>query len=123
MTGMGLEMHLLPETVLQQLASDLDEWVRQQVAPELWPYREMRFELALERLPERLPAEYQDEVRIYYTRLYWANRLVTVARRDLGPDTGLEQWAHTILEHQPDAEVDWDIVEEIFQATDHLSPD
>jgi hypothetical protein len=121
MSWMGVEMHLVPETVLERLAADLDEqWVREHVAPSYWAYREMRFERALAHLPDRLPAEHRDEVRIYYTRLYWARCLVAVARRALGPDAGLEQWAHRILECAPDAEVDWEIVQEIFQSTSEV---
>ena len=125
MSRMGIEEHLVPEDVLDRLAADLgEEWVREQVAPDFWSYREVRYVCALEHLPQRLPVEYQDVLRTYYTRLYWANRLVVAARRDHGPDAGLEQWAHKILMYPPDGEVDWEYVEEIFQATeDPLNPD
>src|SRR5690349_19026440 len=119
MSRVGLDAYLVPEIVLERLAADLDEeWVRKHVAPNFWSYREMRFALALEHLPERLPPEHQSELRIYYTRLYWANRLVVAAQRDLGADAGLEQWAHKILECAPDSGLAWEIVEEILQAAD-----
>jgi hypothetical protein len=119
-----IEERLVPEGVLERLAADFgEEWVRKHVAPGFWSYREVRFLCALEHFSRRLPVEYQDVLRIYYTSLYWANRLVAAAQRDLGPDAGLEQWAHNILVHPPDGLVDWGCVEEIFQATkDPLSP-
>ena len=123
LSRVGFEAYLVPEAVLERLAAELDEeWMQQHIAPNVWPYREMRFEQALMHLPQQLPTEHQDAMRIYYTRLYWANRLVAAARRDLGPDPGLEQWAHKILEAAPDAAVDWEIVAEIFKAIDRSSP-
>jgi hypothetical protein len=43
MRRMGIEEHLVPQGVLERLAADLGEqWVREHVAPEFWPYRDVR---------------------------------------------------------------------------------
>jgi hypothetical protein len=49
---------------------------------------------------------------IFYSRYYWFRRFVNLRVASTGPDAGLEQQAHQILEH-PDCDPDWSAVERV----------
>jgi len=114
---MSVDEHLIPIEVLRSTLQQLGAG-----APRLGPgtldspgEEASVFCQILERYPSRLPAPFNTGIRVFYTRLYWFNRLVQLRRTLSGVDAGLEQQAFKILETPPDG-VDWELVDEILEA-------
>jgi hypothetical protein len=74
----------------------------------------LKFYLLLTEAPQLLADEGLLPDQFFWSRHYWFCRYVKVRQAVGGPDAGLEQQAHQILEHpHPACAPDWKLLEEV----------
>jgi len=71
-----------------------------------------------ERLASRVGLGEIDEERAFYNAYYWFGRFVQAQIAEHGPDAGLEQQAHQLLEHSP-IHLDGEVMTAIREQLDH----
>lgn len=70
--------------------------------------------LALSQRPEVFTAAGWSPEEVFWSRYFWARRVVNLNSAARGPDAGLEQQASQVLEHPlPSCTPDWSLLESV----------